>query len=95
MIAYPDRRLKIVSGNANKQLAKEIAEHLGIPLALGHVVRFSDGEVHVRIEESVRGADVFVVQPTAAPVNEHLMELLITIDALRRASARQIGRAHV
>ena len=90
MIAYPDRRLKIVSGNANKQLAKEIAEHLGIPLALGHVVRFSDGEVHVRIEESVRGADVFVVQPTSAPVNEHLMELLITIDALRRASARRI-----
>lgn len=90
MIAYPDRRLKIVSGNANKQLAKEISEHLGIPLALGHVVRFSDGEVHVRIEESVRGADVFVVQPTSAPVNEHLMELLITIDALRRASARRI-----
>ena len=90
MIAYPDRRLKIVSGNANQQLAKEIAEHLGIPLALGHVVRFIDGEVHVRIEESVRGADVFVVQPTSAPVNEHLMELLITIDALRRASARRI-----
>ncbi|KAF0195615.1 MAG: ribose-phosphate pyrophosphokinase [Bacillota bacterium] len=90
MIAYPDRRLKIVSGNANKQLATEIAEHLGIPLALGHVVRFSDGEVHVRIDESVRGADVFVVQPTSAPVNEHLMELLITIDALRRASARRI-----
>lgn len=90
MIAYPDRRLKIFSGNANKQLAQEIAEHLGIPLGLGQVVRFSDGEVHVRIDESVRGADVFVVQPTSAPVNEHLMELLITIDALRRASARRI-----
>lgn len=90
MIAYPDRRLKIFSGNANKQLAKEIADHLGIPLGLGQVVRFSDGEVHVRIEESVRGADVFVVQPTSAPVNEHLMELLISIDALRRASARRI-----
>jgi len=90
MIAYPDRRLKIVAGNANKDLAKEIADHLGIPLALGKVIRFSDGEVHVRIDESVRGADVFVVQPTCAPVNEHLMELLIIIDALRRASARRI-----
>jgi len=90
MIAYPDRRLKIFTGNANPALAKQIADHLGIPLGLGQVVRFSDGEVHVRIEESVRGADVFVVQPTSAPVNEHLMELLITIDALRRASARRI-----
>lgn len=90
MIAYPDRRLKIFTGNANPALAKQIAEHLGIPLGQGQVMRFSDGEVHVRIEESVRGADVFVVQPTSAPVNEHLMELLITIDALRRASARRI-----
>ena len=90
MIAYPDRRLKIFTGNANPALAKQIADHLGIPLGLGQVMRFSDGEVHVRIEESVRGADVFVVQPTSAPVNEHLMELLITIDALRRASARRI-----
>lgn len=90
MIAYPDRRLKIFTGNANPALAKQIAEHLGIPLGQGQVMRFSDGEVHVRIEESVRGADIFVVQPTSAPVNEHLMELLITIDALRRASARRI-----
>jgi ribose-phosphate pyrophosphokinase len=90
LIAYPDRRLKIFTGNANPALAKQIAEHLGIPLGQGQVMRFSDGEVHVRIEESVRGADVFVVQPTSAPVNEHLMELLITIDALRRASARRI-----
>ncbi|MBT9152016.1 MAG: Ribose-phosphate pyrophosphokinase [Firmicutes bacterium] len=90
MIAYPDRRLKIFSGNANPMLAKEIAAHLGIPMGLGQVLRFNDGEVQVRINESVRGADVFVVQPTSAPVNEHLMELLITIDALRRASARRI-----
>jgi len=90
LIAYPDRRLKIFTGNANPALAKQIADHLGIPLGQGQVMRFSDGEVHVRIEESVRGADVFVVQPTSAPVNEHLMELLITIDALRRASARRI-----
>jgi len=90
MIAYPDRRLKIFSGNANTLLAKEIAAHLGIPLGQGQILRFSDGEVQVRINESVRGADVFVVQPTSAPVNEHLMELLITIDALRRASTRRI-----
>ncbi len=90
MIAYPDRRLKIFTGNAHPALAKQIAEHLGIPLGHGQVMRFSDGEVQVRIEESVRGADVFVVQPTCAPVNEHLMELLITIDALRRASTRRI-----
>lgn len=90
MIAYPDRRLKIFTGNANPALAKQIAEHLGIPLGQGQVMRFSDGEVHVRIEESVRGADIFVVQPTSTPVNEHLMELLIMIDALRRASARRI-----
>jgi len=90
MIAYPDRRLKIFSGNANPLLAREIAAHLGIPMGLAQVLRFSDGEVQVRINESVRGADVFVVQPTCAPVNEHLMELLITIDALRRASARRI-----
>ncbi|MBS3874172.1 MAG: ribose-phosphate pyrophosphokinase [Firmicutes bacterium] len=90
MIAYPDRRLKIFSGNANPSLAREIAAHLGIPMGLAQVLRFSDGEVQVRINESVRGADVFVVQPTCSPVNEHLMELLITIDALRRASARRI-----
>jgi len=90
LIAYPDRRLKIFTGNANPALAKQIAEHLGIPLGQGQVMRFSDGEVHVRIEESVRGADIFVVQPTSTPVNEHLMELLIMIDALRRASARRI-----
>ena len=90
MIAYPDRRLKVFSCNANQALAREIAQHLGIPLIEGRIVRFSDGEVHVRIDESVRGADVFVIQPTSSPVNEHLMELLITIDALRRASARRI-----
>jgi ribose-phosphate pyrophosphokinase len=90
LIAYPDRRLKIFSCNANRSLATEIAQHLGIPLIDGRIVRFSDGEVHVRIDESVRGADVFVIQPTSSPVNEHLMELLITIDALRRASARRI-----
>ena len=90
MIAYPDRRLKLFTCNANECLSREISSHLGIPLTEGRVVRFSDGEVHVRIDESVRGADVFIIQPTCSPVNEHIMELLITIDAMRRASARRV-----
>lgn len=84
------RSLKVFSCNANQQLARDIADHLQVPLCDGQVSRFKDGEVHVRINESVRGADVFVIQPTSVPVNEHLMELLITIDALRRASASRI-----
>ena len=90
MIAYPDRRLKLFTCNANECLSREISSHLGIPLTEGRVVRFSDGEIHVRIDESVRGADVFIIQPTCSPVNDHLMELLITIDAMRRASARRV-----
>jgi ribose-phosphate pyrophosphokinase len=90
MIAYPDRRLKLFTCNANECLSREISSHLGIPLTEGRVVRFSDGEIHVRIDESVRGADVFIIQPTCSPVNEHIMELLITIDAMRRASARRV-----
>ncbi|MFQ6059234.1 MAG: ribose-phosphate diphosphokinase [Anaerolineae bacterium] len=83
-------RLQIFTGNANPSLAEEIARHLGIPLGQATVSTFSDGEVRVRIEENVRGSDVFVVQPTCAPVDHHLMELLIMIDALRRASAHRI-----
>jgi len=71
-------------------LAEEIAEYLGVSVGESRVSRFSDGEIHVQINESVRGADVFVVQPTCYPVNENVMELLIVIDALRRASARRI-----
>jgi len=82
--------LKIFTGNANPELAEEIAEYLGVSLGASQVTHFSDGEVQVRIDESVRGADVFVIQPTSAPVNENLMELLIMIDAIRRASARRI-----
>lgn len=85
-----NRKLKIFSGNANLHLAEEIAEYLGVSVGESKVTRFSDGEIHVEIDESVRGADVFVVQPTCAPVNENIMELLIVIDALKRASARRI-----
>lgn len=84
------KKLKIFTGNANPALAKEICDYLGVPLGSSSVTHFSDGEVQVRIEENVRGADVFVIQPTSQPGNEHLMELLIMIDALRRASARRI-----
>ena len=82
--------LKLISGNANKGLANEIAGVLGVELCPTAVDRFNDGEIRVRIRETVRGADVFVIQPTCPPVNENLMELLIIIDALRRASARTV-----
>ncbi len=86
-----DEDLKLFTGNANPQLAQEIAEHIGVSLGECTVGRFKDGEVHIKLGESVRGANVFVVQPTSAPVNEHLMELLIMVDALKRASARSIS----
>lgn len=85
-----NRKLKIFSGNANHRLAEEIAEYLGVSVGESKVTHFSDGEIQVRINESVRGADVFVVQPTCYPVNDNIMELLIVIDALRRASAKRI-----
>ncbi|MDR0617517.1 MAG: ribose-phosphate pyrophosphokinase [Endomicrobium sp.] len=83
-------KLKIISGNANIELAKQITKHLGIPLSKANVNRFSDGEVQVKIVENIRGADCYIIQPTIKPVNEHLMELLIIADALKRASARRI-----
>ncbi|HID86275.1 MAG TPA: ribose-phosphate pyrophosphokinase, partial [Anaerolineae bacterium] len=70
-------RLQLFTGNANPDLAAEIARHMGIPLGQALVSTFSDGEVRVRIQENVRGSDVFVIQPTCTPVNHHLMELLI------------------
>jgi ribose-phosphate pyrophosphokinase len=82
--------LKLFSGNANRALAEEIAQYLHVPLADVEVSRFSDGEVFVQVNENVRGADVFVVQPTCPPVNDNLMELLIMIDAFKRASAHRI-----
>ena len=90
MLKPDQKRLKVFSGNANPKLAKEIAAYIGVPLGEAKVSRFSNGEIQVVIDESVRGADVFVVQPTCQPVNENLMELLILMDAFRRASARRI-----
>lgn len=84
------REIKIFSGNANPALAKDICLKMGIPLGNALVTRFSDGEINVQIVDNVRGMDVFVVQPTASPVNRNLMELLIMIDALKRASATRI-----
>jgi len=82
--------IKVFTGNANPVLAKEICERMNIPLGNAVVTRFSDGEINVQIMDNVRGSDVFVVQPTSNPVNRHLMELLIMIDALKRASAFRI-----
>jgi ribose-phosphate pyrophosphokinase len=82
--------LKLFSGNANRPLAEEISQELGMRLGDADVSRFSDGEVYVQINENVRGQDVFVIQPTCPPVNDTLMELLVMMDALKRASARRI-----
>lgn len=84
------KRLKLLTGNANPVLAQEIAQRLGIPLCEAYVGRFNNGEIQVMIDESVRGSDVFIIQPTSYPVNDNLMELLIMADAVKRASARNI-----
>ena len=84
------KRFKIFSGEANKALAEEVCRFVGVPLGETRMQRFSDGEVYFQLLENVRGADVFVVQPTSFPVDQHLMELLIMIDALKRASAARI-----
>lgn len=83
-------RLKIITGNANRGLAAEIADRLFVDLGDARVSNFSDGESYIQIKENVRGADVFVIQPTSNPVNHHVMELLLIIDALRRSSADRI-----
>ena len=88
---YSDPKLKIFALNSNKPLAEKIAEAVGVPLGKISVDRFSDGEIRINIEESIRGDEVFIVQSTSAPVNDNLMELLIMIDALRRASAATIN----
>lgn len=84
------QHLKLFTGNANVPLARDVAEYLSIDLAKAEVGTFSDGEVNVEIHENVRGMDCFVLQTTSAPANTHLMELLIMVDALRRASARRV-----
>jgi len=86
----PTDNMAVFSGNANRALAELVVRHLGLPLGKAVVGRFSDGEVMVEIMEHVRGKDVFVLQPTCAPSNDNLMELLVMIDALKRSSARRI-----
>ena len=83
-------RLKIFTGNSNRALAEEICRHINVPLGEATVTSFPDGESFVKINENIRGADVFIIQSTCPPSNHHLMELLIMIDAARRASAQRI-----
>lgn len=82
--------VKLFSGTSNPELAEKISEKYGLPLGKAKIVRFEDGEIHVGLDETVRGRDVFVIQSTSNPVNENLMELLVFVDALRRASAKSI-----
>ena len=82
--------MKLLAGNSNRALAEAISSHIDIPLCRAHVRRFADGEVWVEVLENVRGQDVFMIQSTSAPANDHLLELLIMADALRRASAKRI-----
>jgi len=89
-VSNEDRRFRIFSGTANRELAEDICRHIGVTLGETRMQRFSDGEVYFQLLENVRGADVFVVQPTCRPVDQHLVELLIMIDALKRASAGRI-----
>ena len=89
----PSGNLKVFTGNANPKLAADVARRLGIPLGAATMDRFSDGEVQIELHENVRGEDVFILQPTCAPTNENLMELLVLVDALKRASARRITAA--
>ena len=88
--ARVDDKFKIFSGTANERLADDVCAFLGLTRNQALLTRFKDGEAYVQIQENVRGADVFVIQPTSRPVDEHLMELLLMIDALKRASARRI-----
>ncbi|MFP7300264.1 ribose-phosphate diphosphokinase [Neobacillus niacini] len=88
---YLDPNLKVFSLNSNLPLAREIAKVIGVELGKSSVTRFSDGEIQINIEESIRGCDVYVIQSTSSPVNENIMELLIMIDALKRASAKTIN----
>jgi len=82
--------MMVFTGNANPALAEKVAHHLGMPLGKAHVGRFSDGETLVEIMDNVRGRDVFIIQPTCAPSNDNLMELVVMIDAIKRSSARRI-----
>src|SRR5262249_3776481 len=90
MAAAKNGAIKLVAGNSNRALSEAIAAYLATPLTRAVVRRFADMEIFVEIQENVRGADIFVLQSTSFPANDHLMELLIIIDALRRSSARRI-----
>ena len=90
-MSYDDRPLKLIAGNSNPELWQQIVEHLGTPLTDAQVTRFSDGEIRIKVDQSVREAHCFILQSTCHPVNENMMELLLLIDALRRASAFRIG----
>ncbi|WP_096441188.1 ribose-phosphate diphosphokinase [Alteribacter populi] len=91
MAQYGDGKLKVFTLNSNPELAHEITKHIGIEMGKSSVSRFSDGEIQINIEESIRGCDTYVIQSTSSPANEHIMELLIMIDALKRASAKTIN----
>lgn len=91
MAQYADRKLKVFTLSSNPDLAHQITESIGVPMGKSSVQRFSDGEIQINIEESIRGCDIYVIQSTSSPANEHIMELLIMIDALKRASARTIN----
>src|SRR5258708_31434480 len=88
--APPSGQLRLVAGTANRELAQRIADEVGVPLTDPRVRRFPDQEIDVKISDSMRGHDVFLIQPTCHPVNESLMELFIILDALRRASAGRV-----
>lgn len=90
-MAFDDgKKLKVFTGNANRELAQEICDYLGLPLGKAFIGRFNNGEIQVMIDESVRGKDVFIVQPTSFPANDNMLELFIMADALKRASAKHI-----
>ncbi|KAG7569252.1 Ribose-phosphate pyrophosphokinase [Arabidopsis thaliana x Arabidopsis arenosa] len=89
-VSRTSTRLKLFSGTANPALAQEIAWYMGLELGKVNIKRFADGEIYVQLQESVRGCDVYLVQPTCTPTNENLMELLIMVDACRRASAKKV-----
>ncbi|MFH0874902.1 MAG: ribose-phosphate pyrophosphokinase [archaeon] len=86
-----DSRIKLLSGTVHPELAKKISQNIGVPLSLVEIKRFKDSEVYVKIKDKMRGEDVYIIQPTSAPANESLMELLIMIDAVKRASAGRIN----
>lgn len=90
-MSYQDSSLKLFSCNSNPMLAEEMSRIIGIPLGQADISQFSDGEIQIQLHESVRGCDVFVIQSTSHPVNDHLMEMLVMVDALKRASAKTIN----